>query len=161
MVRDAGEGELDGVVQKRLRVTSSSTSHQQQLGEALGCWGRMAAGIGSMLACAASSYGAVMHVQACWNRAEGEAERWGIRLFLLLSSGSHGRGLGMGAGKSTAWERGSVCGYCYGARAYEGAVCYSGSNFPESCPQCVRHNVRKKQFLEFWNFSTWVQSSNG
>jgi hypothetical protein len=59
-------------------------------------------GFGSVLACAASSYGAVMDVQACWNRAEGEAGRWRVTLFLLLSSGSHGRGPGMGDGKSTA-----------------------------------------------------------
>jgi hypothetical protein len=93
-------------------------------------------------------------------RGRGNGE--GVRLFfLLISFGSHGRGPGWSTGGSTAGERGSVCGYCYGARAYEGAIGYSSFHFIDFCPQGVRHNVRKKQSFEFKKKSTWVLSSNG
>jgi hypothetical protein len=51
---------------------------------------------------------------------EAEGKERGSELFLLLSSGSHGRGPGRGDGESTEEERGSVRRYGYGAGAYEG-----------------------------------------
>jgi hypothetical protein len=80
---------------------------------------------------------------------EAEGKERGSGLFLLLSSGSHGRGPGRGDGESTDGERGMSTGTATRARAYEDAIINSDSNFPDFCPQGVRHNVRKKQSFEF------------